>query len=348
MHMADALVSPAVGGAMWGISAAMIGYCSNRVKKSLDDRTIPLMGVLGAFVFAAQMINFTIPATGSSGHLGGGLLLAVLLGPSPAFLTIASILIVQALFFADGGLLALGCNIFNMGLIPCMVAYPLVYKPINGQVTSPAKIFTGSMVAAIIALQLGSLGVVLQTLLSGITDLPLRSFILFMQPIHLAIGFVEGLATASIVLFIFKARPDILTHSTCSGQSRILSMRKPVVLTACVTLLTGCLLSLFASNLPDGLEWSVFNTTGTEEINAPRDATHTAFAGIQEKTAILPDYDFLRPGILRGATREKFTYPGGNQSGTSFSGLIGSIITLLFASFLGMLLKRKKALSRNS
>ena len=76
------------------------------------------MGVLGAFIFAAQMINFTIPATGSSGHLGGGLILTILLGPYAAFLTIASVLMVQALFFADGGLLALGCNIFNLGFFP--------------------------------------------------------------------------------------------------------------------------------------------------------------------------------------------------------------------------------------
>ena len=117
MHMADALISPAVGGAMWAVSAAAVAWCSKKVKEDLDERKVPLMGVLGAFVFAAMMINFTIPGTGSSGHLGGGLLLAVLLGPHAAFLVIASILVVQALFFADGGLLALGCNIFNLGFI---------------------------------------------------------------------------------------------------------------------------------------------------------------------------------------------------------------------------------------
>ena len=87
-----------------------------------DDRRVPLMGVLGAFVFAAQMVNFAIPGTGSSGHLGGGLLLAILLGPRAAFIVIASVLIVQALFFADGGLLALGCNVFNLGFFPAFVA----------------------------------------------------------------------------------------------------------------------------------------------------------------------------------------------------------------------------------
>src|SRR5512146_1590325 len=101
MHMADALISPAVGGTMWAASAGTIAYCAKKVRSDLDDRNVPLMGVLGAFLFAAQMINFSIPATGSSGHLGGGLLLTVLLGPYAAYLTIASVLVVQALFFAD-------------------------------------------------------------------------------------------------------------------------------------------------------------------------------------------------------------------------------------------------------
>ena len=136
MHMADALISPAVGGTMWAASAATIAYCSKKVKEDLDERKVPLMGVLGAFVFAAQMINFTIPATGSSGHLGGGMLLAILLGPYAAFLVIASVLVVQALFFADGGLLALGCNIFNLGFFPAFIAYPLIYKKIvKGEIT---------------------------------------------------------------------------------------------------------------------------------------------------------------------------------------------------------------------
>ena len=122
MHMADALISPAVGGTAWAAAAGLIGYSSRKLRDGMDDRQIPLMAVLGAFIFAAQMINFTIPATGSSGHLGGGLILAILLGPYAGFLTLASVLVIQALFFADGGLLALGCNILNLGFFPCFVA----------------------------------------------------------------------------------------------------------------------------------------------------------------------------------------------------------------------------------
>ena len=124
MHMADALISPAVGGTMWAVTAALTAYSAKKLKESANERIAPLMGVLGAFIFAAQMINFTIPGTGSSGHLGGGMVLAILLGPYAAFLSMASILTVQALFFADGGLLALGCNIFNMAFLSCFIAYP--------------------------------------------------------------------------------------------------------------------------------------------------------------------------------------------------------------------------------
>ena len=122
MHMADALLSPAVGGMMYVGAAAGAGWALHQMKKeTLSEKALPLMAVSGAFVFAAQMINFTIPGTGSSGHIGGGILLAAMLGGCPAMLTMAVVLAIQCLFFADGGLLALGANIFNMGVIPCLI-----------------------------------------------------------------------------------------------------------------------------------------------------------------------------------------------------------------------------------
>ncbi|MDD6235850.1 MAG: energy-coupling factor ABC transporter permease, partial [Clostridiales bacterium] len=108
MHMADALVTPAVGTAMYAASAAATVFSVKKVQLENDPKKIPVMGVMGAFVFAAQMINFTIPGTGSSGHLCGGMLLTALLGPYAAFLTMIGILFIQCLMFADGGLLALG------------------------------------------------------------------------------------------------------------------------------------------------------------------------------------------------------------------------------------------------
>ncbi|MBE0617672.1 MAG: energy-coupling factor ABC transporter permease, partial [Proteobacteria bacterium] len=243
MHMADALLSPAVGGAMWAATAATTAYCSKKVREEMDDRKVPLMGVLGAFIFAAQMINFTIPGTGSSGHLGGGMILAILLGPYAGFLVMASVLTVQALFFADGGLLALGCNIFNLGVFPCFVAYPLLYKSIAGDHPTQGRLTAACLASAIVGLQLGAFGVVLQTVLSGISELPFSSFALLMQPIHLAIGIVEGLVTAAVVSFVWKAQPGILESAAAHKPLGGISVKKVLAGLAVGALLAGGVLS---------------------------------------------------------------------------------------------------------
>src|SRR5512135_1191755 len=175
MHMADALLSPQVGATMWAASAAAVAWCSRRLGAEGDDRRVPLMGVIGAFLFAAQMINFAIPGTGSSGHLGGGLLLAILLGPHAALLVMASVLIVQALFFADGGLLALGCNVFNLGFFPAFIGYPL-YRLLAGVAPGTARATVAAVLAAVLSLQLGAFAVVLETVASGISALPFGTF----------------------------------------------------------------------------------------------------------------------------------------------------------------------------
>lgn len=213
MHMADALLSPAVGGGMWLLSGVAIARSSVRVRSEADDHTTPLMGVLGAFVFAAQMFTFTIPGTGSSGHLCGGTLLALLVGPHAAFLTIASVLVVQALFFGDGGLLALGCNIFNMGFVTMFLVYPLLFRRSSDSSRSPWRVGTAVVLTAVISLQLGALCVALETWLSGLSALPLSAFMLLLQPIHLAMGLVEGGMTLAIAVFVARARPDIFSGS---------------------------------------------------------------------------------------------------------------------------------------
>ena len=295
MHMADALMSPAVGGTMWAATAGLTAYSAKKLRKDLDEHKVPLMGVLGAFIFAAQMINFTIPATGSSGHLAGGMILAILLGPSAAFITMASVLTIQALFFADGGLLALGCNIINLGFFPCFIAYPLIYRKIAGARPTRGRILLGALAAAILALQMGAFGVVLETWFSGISELSFTTFLLLMQPIHLAIGIVEGLVTAAVVSFVWQAHPEILALAPAAPAARVHS-HKPLLLgLALFAVVTGGVLSWFASTHPDGLEWSVKGVTGQEELAAPREGVHGALAGLQEKLSFLPDYDFKKP-----------------------------------------------------
>ncbi len=343
MHMADALISPAVGGTMWAATAGLIAYSAKKVKEEADDRKVPLMGVLGAFIFAAQMINFSIPATGSSGHLGGGMILAILLGPCAAFLVMASVLIVQALFFADGGLLALGCNIFNLGFFPCFFAYPLIYRKIVGDDATGQKIMLGSLVAALIGLQLGAFGVVLETVFSGISELPFRTFVLLMQPIHLAIGIVEGLVTAAVVAFVWKARPEILNASERSVPIGAVDMKKVLLGLVMAAAIAGGALSWFASGNPDGLEWAMFRTSGKEELEN-REGVHVSLAGIQEKTAFLPDYGFKKnePAETEPEADVKTPWPT-VDSGTSVSGLIGGALTLLIAVLIGLGLRKRRS-----
>lgn len=114
MHMSDALLAPAVATTMYACSAVAAGYSVKKLSNENMAEKIPVMGVMSAMVFAGQMINYTIPGTGSSGHLCGGMLLTALLGPYAALLSMIAVLTIQCLFFADGGLLALGANIWNM------------------------------------------------------------------------------------------------------------------------------------------------------------------------------------------------------------------------------------------
>ena len=339
MHMADALISLAVGATMWVATAGLIAYSSKKVKEEADDRKVPLMGVLGAFIFAAQMINFSIPATGSSGHLGGGMILTILLGPFAAFLVMASVLIVQALFFGDGGLLALGGNIFNLGFFPCFITYPLIYRKIVGDNPSKGKIVAGSLVAAIVGLQLGAFGVVLETVFSGISELPFSTFVLLMQPIHLAIGIVEGLVTVSVVMFVWNARPEILNAVSRYEPIGQINIKKVLVGLLVATVITGGALSWFASSHPDGLEWAMFKTSGKEELES-HDGVHASLASFQEKTAFLPDYGFKKTeSEIKPETAVKPTWPAVDP-GTSAAGLVGGGLTLLMTVLIGLGLRR--------
>lgn len=340
MHMADALVSPAVGGAMLAATAAVAAYSANQIKIQAEDQRIPLMGVTGSFVFAAQMINFTIPATGSSGHLAGGLLLAVLLGPHAAFLTMAAVLLIQALFFGDGGLLAYGCNVMNLGFFPSFVAYPLIYQRWTRRGLDAKTLFQAALLASVVSLQLGSAGVVMETLLSSRTELPFAAFFLVMQPIHLAIGLVEGLVTAALLRFLWEARPELLQTALQEQPGSKRSYRKVAAGFLVTALLLGGLFSWYASEHPDGLEWSIQRITGETELSEPDGEIHRTAAWIQSFTAILPDYQIPKKDSE------------GTQAGTSLAGILGGIMTLALVTVIGLLIRlakgKAKRISRES
>lgn len=345
MHMADALISPAVGGTMWIATAGVAAYSIKKIQTEMDEKKIPLMGVMGAFIFASQMINFTIPGTGSSGHIGGGLLLAILLGPYAGFLTMASVLTIQALFFADGGLLALGSNVFNLGFFTCFVAYPLIYKPLMAKGYSTRRIVFASVLTAIIGLQMGAFGVVLETFFSGKTELPFGTFVLLMQPIHLAIGAVEGLVTAAVVTFIWNSRPEIIEKASAGEALGNVSIKKVVAGMVAIAMITGAGLSWFASSNPDGLEWAMNKTAGTTELEAT-DSLHKQLADIQNRTSFLPDYSFKtsEEDTEQSTGEGEGAWPA-VSGGTSTSGLVGGGMTLALAVLVGAgisFLKRRR------
>lgn len=296
MHMADALVAPVVAATMYTASSITAGISIHKVREENDSRKVPIMGVMSAFVFAAQMINFTIPGTGSSGHFSGGLLLSILLGPYAGFLSMISVLVIQALIFADGGILALGCNIWNMAFYPCFIGYLWIYRPMAGKSMKPGRILTAAVFSSLISLQLGAFSVVLETMFSGITALSFGQFLTLMQPIHLLIGLAEGLITAAVIGFIGNARPELLIHR--EGTNKV-SFRSLLMALAVMTILGAGGLSLAASEQPDGLEWSIQKITGTVELESEASEVNRAAADIQKKTAVFPDYQ------QKGSTAKK-------------------------------------------
>lgn len=316
MHMADALAAPTVAGAMYAVSMAAAGYSIKKVRLENEPKKIPTMGVMGAFVFAAQMINFTIPGTGSSGHLCGAVLLAAMLGPCAGFLTMIAILLIQCLLFADGGLLTLGCNIWNMAFYGCFVGGHLIWKAFLKQGVTKKKITAASVAACVVALQLGAFSVTLQTLASGITELPFVVFASVMQPIHLAIGLAEGMVTAAVLCFVYEARPEMLwmKERISIAKEGKLGFRKTLVFFAAAAALLAGAVSLAASSLPDGLEWSIKRTAGTTELEAAGGVYEIADS-IQKITALLPDYAFSFSD---------------SAAGTTVSGLVGGAVVLVF------------------
>lgn len=303
MHMADALTSPVVAGAAVIVSGTLFVIAAKKVRNSSQENIVPLMGVMGAFIFAAQMINFSIPGTGSSGHIVGGVLLSAILGPWAGFITLTSVLVIQCLIFADGGLMALGCNIFNMAACTCLIAYPLLFKPLMKHPASMGRIIGVSILTCVVGLELGAIAVTLETEASGITALPIAQFLWFMLPIHLVIGIGEGLATAAVLYFVQRYKPELLLQEQKPGtvSAPVRNFGKVILAFAILALFFGISFSWMASSAPDGLEWSIANVTGNPELT--ESSVSTAYAitrGIQKSTALMPDYDTSFAGIIGG------------------------------------------------
>ena len=208
MHIPDGFVSTGSAAATWLASAGSVGYAVRRVSRELDERQVPLMGVTAAFIFAAQMMNFTV-AGGTSGHLLGGALAAILLGPWAGMLVLTSVLAVQALLFQDGGLLALGANVFNMAVVGVLVAWA-VYTTLRRLLGDRTwSIMVSGFAAGWLSVVVASLVAAAELAISGTS--PWVVALPAMGLVHVFIGIGEGLITVGVLAFLQVARPDLLT-----------------------------------------------------------------------------------------------------------------------------------------
>ena len=252
MHIPEGMLSIPVTCLAGAVSIATIAYAVSWVRRHLDDRKVVLMAVLGALIFALQMLNFPIQA-GTSGHFAGGALAGILLGPWPAVLVMTAVLGVQAFLFGDGGILALGANILNLGILAPLVGY-LVYQAATRWWDTRGGRMGGAFLGAWLSSLLAALAVAAELGLSGTAHLGLAT--LAMGSTHALIGIGEGLITATLIAYLIAVRPDLLTSQAQGTGTR--PLRGVVVTLAAITLLATSL-SFMASSAPDGLEWVYFD-----------------------------------------------------------------------------------------
>jgi cobalt/nickel transport system permease protein len=256
LHIPDGFLSLVVSIIFWVITLVVLGVAVRRTEK-LDEKQVPLMGVMAAFIFAAQMINFPV-AGGTSGHLLGGALAAIMLGPWAGMLVMTAVVALQALLFQDGGLLVMGANIFNMGLLTAAIGFGL-YKMADGR--SRAFKLGAAATAAWLSVMAGALFTALQLWLSGTAVLGI--VMPAMLGVHALIGIGEALITVAALSFIFRTRPDLLDEGETAAQGG----RGWVWVGGLISLIV-VFLSPLASGDPDGLERVAINlgfiTTGAD------------------------------------------------------------------------------------
>lgn len=305
MHIPDGFLSVAVALFMWAVSLAVLGYALKRVNRDLGERQAPLMGVLAAAIFAGQMLNFTV-AGGTSGHLLGATLATIVLGPWAALLVMTCVVGVQALIFQDGGLLALGANIFNMGIVGVLVSY-FAYRTIRKLAGERSwGTFAGGFGAAWLSVFVAALATALELALSGTS--PANVAVPAMAAIHALIGIGEGLITVGALAFLRAARPELLHRQEAQGVGG-----RAVWAIGLLIALALVVLSPLASTHPDGLEW----------VAEQQGFINMAQSPLYE---IIPDYVF--PGI------------GNEALATIVAGIVGTMLVFFVA--LGLALARRR------
>lgn len=298
MHIPDGFLNFLVSVLLWLVSIGVVSYALRRVSRELGERQVPEMGILAAAIFAGQMLNFPI-AGGTSGHLIGSALATILMGPWSAIVIMTCVVSIQALIFQDGGLLALGANIFNMAIVATAVAY-FAYQTI--QRLSMGKrwgLFVGGLVAAWLSVVMAAIATAFELAFSGTS--PLLVALPAMALVHMAMGVGEGLITLGALTFLYRVRRDLVIPQ----EQRPLS--HGVWLVGLGIALGLAVLSPLASTSPDGLEW-VAEQYGFLEM-----ASSAPYS-------IIPDYAF--PGIASA------------ELATIVAGIVGTL--LVFGVALGL------------
>jgi len=305
LHIPDGFLNLVISLIFWGITVITVGIAISKTDKSLGEKQVPLMGIMAAFIFAAQMLNFPV-AGGTSGHFLGGALAAIVLGPWAGILVMTAVISVQGLLFQDGGLLVMGANIFNMGLLTAMIGFGL-YRSVGGRNKRTRLVVAG--VAAWLAVVASALITALQLWLSGTTRLEI--VVPAMLGVHVLIGIGEAVITVAALSFIEQMRPDLLNEKAVSAKGG-----RGWVYAGVIISLLAVLLSPLASANPDGLE-RVAEDMGFLDMgqNAPYQ--------------ILPDYTV--------------PFLGETALSTVVAGAVGVLVVLGIMIVIGGMLRRRKA-----
>ncbi|PWH13240.1 MAG: cobalamin biosynthesis protein CbiM [Anaerolineae bacterium] len=306
LHIPDGFLNLVISLIFWVLTILAVALAISKTGQALGEKQIPLMGIMAAFVFAAQMLNFPV-AGGTSGHFLGGALTAIVLGPWAGILVMTAVIAVQALLFQDGGLLVMGANIFDMGVLTAMIGFGL-YRLVSASNSRTLKLAVAG-VAAWLSTVAAAFLTAIQLGLSGTSSL---SIVLpAMLGVHLIIGIGEGLITVAALAFIMQTRPDLMQADRVAERGG-----RGWIVVGVIVSLVAVLLSPLASADPDGLE---------------RVAEDLGFlqAGLDAPYQILPDYTI--------------PFLGETPLSTIVAGIVGVLVVLGLMVVVGSALKKKPA-----
>ncbi len=315
LHIPDNFLSALVSLVFWIATAGCVALALRRTERALDDRQVPLMGVMAACIFAAQMLNFPV-AGGTSGHLLGGALAAIVLGPAAGVLVMTCVVALQALLFADGGIVVMGANIFNMGVGTAVLGAAVFGALITVLGRARWGVVIAGFVAAWVSVMAAALATSLQLIASGTVQAAV--VLPAMLGVHAVIGVGEGLITAAALSFLLATRPDLLP-ARGAGQGSAAGGRPRGILAGGLAIAAGlALLSPLASAAPDGLE-RVAERLGF--LKTARGAV------VQAPTGVLPDYGV--PGLAN------------EPVSTILAGVIGVVIVVALAYGVALLVRQR-------